>query len=378
MSTVLVAGDLEVRDPGTSSLLAVLDAALPGRTVVVVGRGRSVERRGRQVVSSGDLRRLLTAVRGADGVVLVNGALHGRTSGPGGGGLRLALAARVAGIPVALLSAGVGRTSLRTAAARLRVRALVRLADLVVLRDSASAMSLEHAGAPVPFRIGADLTWLAFPDAGRAARPPLAGAQSAPAAGGSYPRGVLVVLDARNAPAGLPERLGAALAAFARATGTRTTLLPWRLRATGGDDLDLARAVAAHTPGATVTAPPADLVELHAMAVDAGLVLSTRLRPLQAAAAAGVPFVALGAGRTGVALARDLGQTAVAIDARPDAIEAALHGADVSPSAAPVAERIDAARRSVALLRVVLGRGRTDDDLQATALPLEPVQEVLR
>ncbi|MCW2998322.1 MAG: hypothetical protein JWN65_1871, partial [Solirubrobacterales bacterium] len=145
MSSVLIVGDMGSRDPGTASLLHALASAVDGRKPVLTSSDPAATRArtGMAAVRSGDGAALWAGVRHADGVVLVDGALRGtRTARRRGhdirtAALRLCLAARAIGKPVALFTVAAG--SLDTTTARVRARTLVRCADLVVLRDRTSA-----------------------------------------------------------------------------------------------------------------------------------------------------------------------------------------------------------------------------------------------
>ena len=71
--------------------------------------------------------------------------------------------------PLALV--GVGAGALPGRSARTLTRAIVRRADLLVLRDEESAGVLADAGAPTPFRVGADAAWTTARRARAAERP---------------------------------------------------------------------------------------------------------------------------------------------------------------------------------------------------------------
>jgi polysaccharide pyruvyl transferase WcaK-like protein len=377
MGSVLIVGDLGTRDPGTTSLLQALTTRVDGRRPVLTSSDPAATRArtGLDAIGSADGAGLWRAVRAADGVVLVDGALRGtRTPGRHArdlrtAALRLCLAARAIGKPVALFT--VAADGLATPGARLRARTLVRCADLVVLRDRTSADALARAGAPTPLRVGADATWAALAPA-RLADAPDAGAP---------PRDELIaVMNAGQAARDTPLRLGTALGRVAADRGLSVRLVPWRLRGAGADDLDLARAVAAHIPGADVDVPPADLGQMRTLAVRAAVVLTGRLHALHAAASAGAPVLTLSARGEERLLAHDLGQATVHPAARPstiaDRLSAAIDGPP--PHVAVVAGHEQAAERSLRLLRLLLARGASDDDLAGISLPLQPAPEVLR
>lgn len=377
--TVLVVGDLGTRDPGTASLLQALERGLGGRRPVLTSGdpARTRAHTGLDAVRGGDGAALWRELRRADGLVLVDGALNrGRPALAGradarSAALRLCLAARATGTPVALFT--VAAAHLGTVRARLRARALVGCADLVVLRDRASADTLARAGAPAPFRIGADVTWAALSDGSPAAVSPAA------VPPGAVDRDELVVvLDATQDRRGAAARLGAAVARVAADRHLRVRLVPWRLARAGDDDLDLARAVGDHVPDALVDVPPADLHQMRELAANARVVVTSRLHALHAAAAAGTPAVARSTEEESTRLALDLGQRTLAPHADVDTIVARISAAldGPVPRADVVAERVDTAERSLRLLRLLLARGATDDDLQGIALPLQPAPGV--
>lgn len=196
----------------------------------------------------------------------------------------LVLAASARGLPIAFVGVGAGPLDGRIA--RALARTLVRAADLLVVTEEGSGELLARAGAPAPFRIGAELRW------------------AVPA----------------------PPR---------RAATTATT------------------ATTAATTDAIVSTDPSELV---------------------AAALAGVPFVAIECEPRTAALARRLGQCGVAPWATEHAVAAAGARAAQEPPAAPAAVRreIEAARRSLTLLRLLLSEGTSEPAGAVTGLDLHP------
>lgn len=362
MSAVLLAGDLGARDPGDNALLAAFARELPRWQLVLMSADpvSSSHRHARPAVGTRDYRRLLGAVRACKMLVLGDGALRG----PGRGDrtrdvLAITLAAKALGRRVALV--GVGVDNLHRRADRMRVGALVRLADLLVLRDRSSADVLLAAGAPGPFRVAADPAWCALDAAPRDAE---------------RRDEVLVILDSRAMPIGgaAPARLAAALDMLA-ARGLRVRLAPWRISRYGADDLDLARAIAARLGArARVLLPAASLTEARAEAAGARVVLALRLHALIVAASAGTPAVALDDGRELAGLAGRLGQPTLPLHAQPAAIaQAALAAAQGPPPsrAAVSAERANA-QQAFRLLRLLLDADRSEEDHDVVALPLVP------
>jgi polysaccharide pyruvyl transferase WcaK-like protein len=361
---VLLAGDLGGRDPGDDAMLAAFDRELPRWRLVLTSAdpGSTAHRHGHPAVSATSPRAVLAAVRDCDVLVLGDGALRGAGARSGERGrdvLAIAVAAKALGRRLALL--GVGAGELRRPIDRARVGALVRWSDLLVLRDAAAAEVLAEAGAPGPFRVGADPAWCALDP-------------SAPVREGRDE--VLVILDSRAAlPGGpAPARLAAALDLLA-ARGLRVRLAPWRISRYGADDLDLARAISARLGArARILLPPGDLPEARAEATRARVVLALRLHALVIAAGAGTPVVAIDGEREMANLAARLGQPALPIDADPAAIAAAVLGAAHGPAPSPAAVRAEraAAHESFRLLRVLLEAEHSVEDHHVVPLPLAP------
>jgi polysaccharide pyruvyl transferase WcaK-like protein len=105
-----------------------------------------------------------------------------------------------------------------------------------------------------------------------------------------------------------------------------------------------------------------------------GTVLSFRFHALIAAAAAGVPTVAVTHEAKLGALARRLEQRAAPVDFEPGLLAAQVAGAvgAASPSPAAIKEQIARAEEGFLLLRVLLGGGRTEESDSLGALPLAP------
>lgn len=349
MPTVLMTGSFEQADPGRATVLRAMRGALPDWKAVAPG-----EPAGR------DWQARAAALR-CDATVLTGCVFE---PGPGtwrqGPSGAAALAGAVAlGRPLALV--GISTAPIR---GRLR-RRLARLAagrsGLLILRDAASARAMAAAGVPEPFRIGADPAWAALDadGAGATERPRSLRADR-----------VLVVLC--GATARLGSHLVAALGPLARA-GLAIDLLPWR----AGDARErrLADEVAAGIgAGARALAPAPDLHAVRARMDGARLVLGFRHHALAAAASAGVPFVALGHEPGLEALAHQLGQRAVSLAAPPARLTAELRAAAEAATVPgeAVRERIDAARESLRLLRLVLSDGRAARPQEIEGLPLEP------
>jgi polysaccharide pyruvyl transferase WcaK-like protein len=362
VSGVLLAGDLGARDPGDDALLAAFARELPRWNLVLMsGDPASAARRhGRPAVGTRDLRRVIGAVRHCELLVLGDGALRGPGRGDRGRDvLGITLAAKALGRRVALLGVGVG--DLHRRADRVRVAALVRLSDLLVLRDASAADVLLAAGAQGPFRVAADPAWCAL---------------DAPSAGRERRDEVLVILDSRAVPIGgsAPARLAAALDMLA-AQGLRIRLAPWRISRHGADDLDLARAIQTHLGArARILLPPASLSEARAEAAGVRVVIALRLHALIVAASAATPAVAVDGERELATLAGRLGQPSLGLDAAPSWIAAAALSVAQGPppNAAVVSAERARARDAFRLLRLVLDADRSDEDQDMAALPLVP------
>jgi polysaccharide pyruvyl transferase WcaK-like protein len=277
--------------------------------------------------------------------------------------LALAYGAKALGKPLALV--GVGASPVASRQGRALMRRLVGQADLLVLRDEESADVLAEAGAQAPFRVGADPAWTLF-DA-----PP-----RLPASDGT---GVLVALSHEAGGGRLADDLAAALVPVLAAQHP-VLLQPWQIGGlTRPDDLDLARAIDRRLGGAAeLLLPPVDLHEAQALFARQRLVVGLRFHALVTAAAAGTRFVAVAHEPKLAAVARRLGQPAVAVDGDgPDPILlareilTALDGG-APPRAATVRGEIARSEQSLRLLRLLLSRGRAEDADTIGTLPLAP------
>ena len=363
-ASVLLAGAFGQHNPGDEALLAAFAGALPGARLAATSAEPAATARehGIAAVPRHDAAAMLRAVRGADAVVFAGGTIFKRLH-PACGRPPLALLARAAAVagtvkamrrPLALV--GVGAGDLDGAPARRLARAIVRAADLLILRDEESAARLAAAGAPAPMRVGADAAWTLRLPAGAPAR------RDGP---------VVVALSHLAGGRELPARLAAALAPVRRA-GHPLALMPWE---GSGLDAALAHAVAARLePGVPVLAPPRDLAAAAATFRDVRLVVGLRFHALIAAAVARTPFLAVAHEPKLTAAARRLAQPAVAADAPPAALGAAIAGAvgGAPPDAAPVERERERAEGAFRLLRVLLAGGRTPEADAVDGLALQP------
>ncbi len=362
MSAILLAGHMGTREPGDAALVTAFAHELPRWPLRLVSTDPTSarQRHGLPAVSPRDPRRLLSALRHCELLVLGDGALNGSSRGERKFDvLTIALAAKSLGRPVALI--GVGAGALRGGGDRARVGALVRFSDLLVLRDPSAAEALLAAGAPGPFRVAADPAWAAPP--GR----PVSRARREEA---------LVILDSHTLGADGPlvARLAAALDLVA-VRGLRIRLVPWRIGRYGLDDLDLARAIARRVGARTrILLPPSDLEEARGEAARSRVVLALRVHALIVAAQSGTPAVALDGGGEAASLAARLGQPALPLSAEPAEIaDGVLRAAQGPP---PAADRIraeqDTVHEAFRLLRLLIDAERSEEDHDLTALPLVP------
>jgi polysaccharide pyruvyl transferase WcaK-like protein len=374
MPSAVLAGAFGQRNPGDDALLAAFARALDGWELTATAAPGAPEAAlgGCEPVASDDPVAVARAVARTDAVVFAGGTVF-KALGPTCGraplsllrrGLVMAAGAGALGRPLAMV--GVGAGALPTAPARTLARRLVRRADLLVLRDDESAALLTGAGAPTPFRVGADPAWTLFEDAPESAAERARG------------DGVLVVLSHHAGGPRLAARLAAALAPVV-AAGVPLVLQPFQVggvHGTGLDDLELGRAVRDRLGGVPeLIVPPADLCEARDLIREFGAVVALRFHAAIAAAAAGTPFVAYAHEPKLASVGRRLRQPVVDPAAPVTALgEAALAALDGPPAAAPaVKAEVARAEEGFRLLHLVLtrGRGRPADDV--SGLPLAPV-----
>jgi polysaccharide pyruvyl transferase WcaK-like protein len=368
---VLLAGAFGQRNPGDEALLASFVDALRAWPLVATTSDpvQTESEHGIATVSARDPRAVARAVGRAQGVIFAGGTtfkmLHPRSGRRPlellRNGLGVAAAARASGAPLALM--GVGAAPLPTRRSRALARAIVNRADLLVLRDAESARLLAEAGAPSPFRVGADASWTRV-------EPP-----EAPSARGDA---VIVALSHLAGGPGLADRLALVLAPLQRA-GLRLRLQPWQVLDTPGapDDLALARAVAAKLPApAEIVPPPATLDDARDLFAGARLVVALRFHALVAAAAAGVPAIAYAHEAKLAGLGKRLGQPVVQPAGKAEAVGGAMLAAieDGVTAAGPeaITRERDRARAGMALLRLLLSGGRGADGAAVSGLELVP------
>jgi polysaccharide pyruvyl transferase WcaK-like protein len=367
--TVLLAGAFGQHNPGDEALLAAFVDALNGWPLAATSSDpvQTEALHGIDAIPARDPRAVARAVGRAEGVVFAGGTifktLHPRSNRRPLELLRNALGvaagASAAGAPLAL--AGVGAAPLATRRARALARAIVRRADLLVLRDVESAGLLAEAGAPAPFRVGADASWTCIE------------APSAPTARGDA---VIVALSSLAGGRGLARRLALVLTPLQRA-GLRLRLQPWQLLGSDDDDRALAEAVAAALPApAEIVPPPATLADARDLFAGARLVVALRFHALVAAAAAGVPAIAYAHEAKLAALGARLGQAVVQPAGAADAVGAAMLAA-IEDGIAParpeaIARERERALQGMALVRLLLSGGRGEDSAEVSGLELAP------
>ena len=366
---VLLAGAFGQRNPGDEALLAAFVQELRDWPLVATTADpvRTESEHGIATVPAHDPRAVARAVGRAQGVVFAGGTTF-KLLHPGSGrrplellrnGLGVAAAARAAGAPLALM--GVGAAPLPTRRSRALARAIVNRADLLVLRDAESARLLAEAGAPAPFRVGADASWTRI-------EPP-----EAPSARGDA---VIVALSHLAGGPGLAARLALVLAPLQRA-GLRLRLQPWQVGDGTCDDLALARAVAAGLPApAEIVPPPATLSDACDLFAGSRLVVALRFHALVAAAAAGVPAIAYAHEAKLAGLGKRLGQPVVRPAGIAEDVGRAMLAAIVDGVAPPALAAIERERErastGMALLRLLLSGGRGAEAAAVSGLDLVP------
>ena len=369
MPSLLLAGAFGQANPGDEALLEAFVAALPGWEAVATSRDPDATRarHGCSAVSSLNHAAVGGAVRRADVVVFAGGTvfkqLHPSTGrrplGLLASAAALAAGAGAVGTRVALV--GVGADRLSTPAARRLANLVVRRSRLTVLRDEDSAGVLTEAGAPTPFRVGADPAWTVV--------------GGGPEAASERRRDTAVValshLASRRPDSA--DRVAGALRPLA-GSGLEIHLQPWQ-GGRGDHDHLLAGAVAARLGrSAAVIDPPETLAAARRQFAEAAVVVGFRFHSLVAAAAARTPFVAVAHEPKLAAIARRFGQPSVdpldGLASLPLHVNAALVGPP--PGAAVTRSQVAAAEEGFRLLRLVATRGDPEDLDTLTGLPLLP------
>jgi polysaccharide pyruvyl transferase WcaK-like protein len=374
VGTVLLAGSFGSGNPAEEALLTAFSEALPDATLRPTTRfptGTPALARCEPVPASNPAA-VLRAAWSADATVLCGRNAFGDPPPFGrcfpsrrlAASLALLLSARARARPRAIV--GVTVDPLRTPVSRRLARGLVRWSDLLVLRDDESAQALAATGAATPFRVGADPAWTVV--APSHAQPGANGDGS-----GGAGRRIVVALGPPVAGDRALGLLAEGLARVLRA-GVEVVLQPWRTRGDGADTV-LARYLADRLdPAPPISRPPADLRAVRDGLNGSGLVIPLRYHALIAAAAAGVPSLALEDRPEIVGLARRLGQPVASLGLSPDQLaQAIMRGLDhPPPSRAAVAAQVSAADEGFRLLRLLTSGGRSADAEEVSGLRLDP------
>ena len=250
--------------------------------------------------------------------------------------------------------------------ARALSRFIVKHADLLVLRDEESAAEMFRSSIPGPFRVGADPAWTLVVPPDRV-----------PAAHDGVVRVVPSHLaNGADGWAGMVDRLADTLRRLL-AVGLAVELQAWQHEAgpTDGDDGAIIDALVDRLgPSVEVVPTPESMGAAVESMIGTGTVLSFRFHALIAAAAAGVPTVAVTHEAKLGALTRRLEQRAAPVDFEPAVLATQVANAIQAPGPAPAAikEQIARAEEGFLLLRVLLGGGRSEESDSLGALPLAP------
>jgi polysaccharide pyruvyl transferase WcaK-like protein len=372
MPVALLAGAFGQGNLGDDALQDAFVRALPDwRVTVTTEDPASAEGSGCTPVSPRRRTQVARAAAAADAVVVGGGTIFKSLHAASGRHPHALLAnsSVLVGIatarhrPVALV--GVGAGELTDQRARTLARFIVRHSDLLILRDEESAVELIGAGTPGPFRVGADPSWTLL---------------DPPDARGAHEASVRIVPSiyavGPDGLGGMVERMAATMRRLL-ADGLTVQLQAWE-RPPGArrvDDLDIVDAlVSRFGPSVEVVPKPKSFVDaVHSME-GIGTVLSFRFHALVAAAAAGVPTVAVTHESKLGAMARRLEQRTVPVDFDPDALAQLVEDAVQAPGPAPavIKDQIAMAEEGFRLLRVLLSGGRSEEADSLGALPLVP------
>jgi polysaccharide pyruvyl transferase WcaK-like protein len=372
MPTALVAGAFGQGNLGDDALLRAFVGALPEWHLTVTTHDPAeAAALGCEPVRTSRPEAVGRVAAKADAIVIGGGSIF-KTMHPAAGRRPRGLLTNVAalgatstlrGRPFALV--GVGASDLPDWRSRALARFIVRRSDLLVLRDEESTDALLRAGVPGPFRVGADPAWTLL-------RPP----EARP----SPDRSVLVVPSTYAVAAdgwhGMVRRMADTVQHLIDA-GLRVHVQVWQRHtpATPIDDERIVRALEHRFgPSIVVLPTPSSLDDAVRVMSDMATVLSFRFHALIAAAAAGVPTVAVAHEAKLGAIARRLEQRVAAVDFEPAALAklVLLQLASPAPGPAVVKEQVDLAVEGFRLLRVLLAGGRSEEADSLGALPLTP------
>ena len=251
--------------------------------------------------------------------------------------LALATVARAAGKPVALAGVGVGDLTGRGAATV--ARGIVESAGMVEMRDEESAVLLRRAGVRRDLRIGSDTAWATV---------------NAPADTPGRRRGLAVIATSYLAGGEPLVRSLRHTVAVLAAAGHEVVIQPWQ----SAEDGAMVSALASGAGGSvSVWDPPSDVAAAACGLAGADVLVGLRFHSLVAAAAAGVPFVAVTHEPKMAGLARRLGQTEVSPEASPDEMAQAVCRAATGPAPPSARVRLEK-ERAIALLDRVAALAR--------------------
>jgi polysaccharide pyruvyl transferase WcaK-like protein len=373
MPTALLAGAFGQGNLGDDALLRAFVGALPEWNLAVTTHDPAeAAALGCEPVRTSRPEAVGRAVAKADAIVIGGGTIF-KTMHQEAGRRPHALLANMAalgatstlrGRPLALV--GVGASDLPDWKSRALARFIVRCSDLLVLRDEESTDALLGAGVRGPFRVGADPAWTLLRP--REARP--------------SPDGSVLMVPSTYAVAadgwdGMVRRMSDTVGHLLDA-GLRVYLQAWQRHtpATPIDDGRILRALQGRFGQSVVVLPtPSCLTDAVRAMSDMATVVSFRFHALIAAAAAGVPAVAVAHESKLSAIARRLEQGVTSVDFEPAALAelVLLQLASPAPGPAMVKEQIDLADEGFRLLRVLLSGGRSEEADSLGALPLTPV-----
>lgn len=365
MPHALLVGAFGQGNPGDEALCEAFRHALHGATVTISSRtpALTAARHHALAVSPSPLE-VMRTLRATDVVVVGGGTvfkqLHPSTRRPRNALLRstagLIAMAHARGADVALV--GVGAAPLAGREARSLAGWIVRHSNLLVLRDEESAAVLAAAGAPTPFRVGADPAWTLLdpPEPRRVV------------ADDASP--ITVAVSHLAGDRTFVDRLGAALAPFAALRPV--ALQPWQVDGARHDhevSVALRDRIGGH---AEIVSPPSDLVSARDTARRSRLVVALRFHALVAAGAAGTTALAIAHEPKLGGLARRLDQPSAPPHATADVLHRAISDAlDHPPApAAAIATEMASASEGMLLMRLLLDHGATAAPTEIHSPPL--------
>ncbi len=373
MPIALLAGAFGQGNLGDDALLQAFVNALPEWHLrVTTSDPAAAEQVGCEPVPARRPAAVAAAARASD-AILVGGGTVFKALHPSSGRRPLALLANTSALvavssalhrPVAMV--GVGADRLHGRRARALSRFIVKHADLLVLRDEESAAEMFCSDIPGPFRIGADPAWTLVVPPDRV-----------PAVHDGAVRVVPSHLaNGADGWSGMVDRLTDTVGRLL-AMGLAVELQAWQHQAgsSDGDDRAITDTLVDRLgPSVEVVPTPRSMHSAVESMIGTGTVLSFRFHALIAAAAAGVPTVAVTHEAKLGALARRLEQRAAPVDFEPALLATQVANAleAAGPAPAAIKEQIARAEEGFLLLRVLLGGGRSEESDSLGALPLAP------